>query len=346
MNRSWQEVFLENCGPDRLKFLSSCSAAALLPLSTLYVTSIWSFFKKRKIFHPLFSFCFIVLLTLYFFSSTFLALRNVTFSMYGYNYDKMDSLANTIIAYSERFYMAINFFIPPIIAIGIIERLIATTLSQSYEKSRPWMLLGFGLVIASVLVYIEFSYRHDFNSTISTRIQVLFAILCSFSLLLLLSANISKSKKGKANSALSERYQVNENLKALKIQIPIVCIDTGIQIMFLCSDVSLNVGQVLDLNKCYDDELYLNKFGAFRLIGFTFQYFIPLIVLVHFSPFCCYAIRRGPSKRQCGVSPSQEAPNGTSVITIRNAFGVPISGVEFGRAGQDAHFKNLHAQWN
>ncbi|KAF1752029.1 hypothetical protein GCK72_018583 [Caenorhabditis remanei] len=346
MNRSWEEIFMDNCGPNHLQLLSIASALALAPLSLLFLLAVRVFFRKRKIFHPLFSFCFIVLLLLYFFSTTFLAIRNITFTFYGDNYGPVERTADVIIRSSERIYMAFNFFIPPLIAIGIIERLYATSLSRFYENSRPWLTLGFGLVCATILVYIEFSNRHAIMATIPTRnIQALFAITCSVSLFLLLIANRSKSKSGRAKSALSERYQVTENLKALRIQIPIVCIDTAVQVMFLCSDVFLNTAQVLNLNYCYDDDYYLKKFATFRLIGFTLQYLIPFIVLFHFSQFCCNTIRRRPVKRLTPISPSPETVP-SNVVTIRNVFGITLSGDDQGPVGQDVHFRNLYAQWN
>uniref|UniRef100_A0A1I7SY81 G_PROTEIN_RECEP_F1_2 domain-containing protein n=1 Tax=Caenorhabditis tropicalis TaxID=1561998 RepID=A0A1I7SY81_9PELO len=344
MNRSWEEIFKENCGPNRLRILSISTSVALIPLTFLYLTAVSIFFKKRKMFHPLFSFCFLVLLLLYLISSIFLTIRNVTFSIYGDN-EKMDRISDLVVMNSEKFYMAVNFFIPPMIAIGIIERIFATTLSRSYEKSRPWTVLGFGLVAASLLVYLEFSNRHALMATISTRhIQVLFAILCSCSLFILLWKNWSKSKSGRAKSALSERYQVNENLKALRIQIPVVCIDTAIQIMFLSTEYVWRIAQVLNLNRCYDDDVYLIKFAALRLLGFILQYFIPFIVLFHTSFICCNSLRRRPVKRPTGVSPSP----GTiaAVGTIRNVIGITLTAAEYGPAGQEAHFRNLYAQWN
>ncbi|CAB03325.1 G protein-coupled receptor [Caenorhabditis elegans] len=346
MNRSWEEIFMENCGSERLFLLSIASSVALVPLSSLFFSASVAFYRKRKIFHPMFSFCFFSLLLLYYSSTTFLAIRNITFSFYGENYGKAPRIADHVVINCERFYMAISYFIPPLIAIGIIERIFATAFSRFYEKSRYWMTLGYALVFACILVYIEFANRHVMMATIPTRnIQVLFAIICSWSLILLLFINRSKSKSGRAKSALSERYQVNENLKALRIHIPVVCVDTGIQIMFLCSDIFWNTAQVLNLNYCYDDNIYLHKFVVFRLIGFILQYFIPFIILHRFSQMCCNSLRRRPVRRSHPISPSP-GTSPSSVVTIQNVFGMTLSGEANGPAGQEAHFKNLYAQWN
>ncbi|PIC25713.1 hypothetical protein B9Z55_018537 [Caenorhabditis nigoni] len=346
MNRSWEEIFMENCGPARIQLLSIISSLALVPLASLFFGSICAFYNSRKNFHPLFSFCFLTLLTLYYSSTTILAIRNIIFSIYGDNFQQPERNADLIIKNCERLYMAINFYIPPLIAISILERLIATTFSRYYEHARPWYLLGIGLACASILVYIEFSNRHELLAAVSTKnIQTLFAITCSVSLCLLLLANRAKSKHGRAKSALSERYQVNENVRALRVQIPVVVIDTAIQIMFLCSDMFWKAGQVLNLNNCYDDDRYLNKFTAFRLIGFTLQYFIPCIVMFHFTQFCCNSIRRRPNRRIKSVSPHPETTPIT-VLSIRNVLGMPLTGEHIGASGQEAHFKNLHDQWN
>ncbi|ULT88262.1 hypothetical protein L3Y34_007450 [Caenorhabditis briggsae] len=346
MNRSWEEIFMENCGPARIQLLSIISSLALVPLASLFFGSICAFYNSRKNFHPLFSFCFLTLLTLYYTSTTILAIRNIIFSIFGDNFQQPERNADIIIRNCERLYMAINFYIPPLIAISILERLIATTFSRYYEHARPWYLLAIGLFCASILVYIEFSNRHVLLAAVSTKnIQTLFAITCSVSLCLLLLANRAKSKHGRAKSALSERYQVNENVRALRVQIPVVVIDTVIQTMFLCSDMFWNAGQVLNLNNCYDDDWYLNKFTAFRLIGFTLQYFIPCIVMFHFTQFCCNSIRRRPNRRIKSVSPHPETTPIT-VLSIRNVLGMPLTGEHVGASGQEAHFKNLHDQWN
>ncbi|CAI2354755.1 unnamed protein product [Caenorhabditis sp. 36 PRJEB53466] len=355
---SWDDIFMENCGDERLVVLSVCTSVFVVPLSLLFFAATVAFFRRRKIFHPLFSFCFLVLFLFYFMSTSVLAVRNITFSIYRQNFDELSSTTDRIIAYCEKIYIALIYFIPPMITIGIFERLSATVFSRFYEKSRPWTVLALALLAMSALVYIEFANRHVMQATIPTRnVQVVFALVCTGSLFVLLIANRSKSKTGRARSALSERYQVTENIKALRILIPVVCLDTLIQIGFLGADIFLNVGQVLNLNYCYDDDVYLDKFLAFRLkpyelcpciaqakrehvfqLGFAMQYSIPLTVIFHFSLLSFR--RRGVVRRATPVSPSQENPP-FYVVTIRNVFGTTVSGAYNGTHGQDTHFRTL-----
>uniref|UniRef100_A0A8R1E2D8 Uncharacterized protein n=1 Tax=Caenorhabditis japonica TaxID=281687 RepID=A0A8R1E2D8_CAEJA len=268
-------------------------------------------------------FCFISLLLIYYASSSILAFRNITFSIYGRKYEELEIIISTL------------------------ERFVATVFARWYEKSRMWLVLAFALNVTSVLVYIEFANRHRLQATIPTRnVQLLFALLSTLSLFLLLFVNRIKSRNGRARSALSERYQVTENIKALRIMVPVSCLDTSVQIMFLATDIFLNIGQVLNLNNCYDDDWYLTKFLVFRMISFVMQYSIPPTVIFHFSSFLsCTSIRRGPVKRLTPVSPSSDS-SPFSVVTIQNVFGMTVSGDDYGPQGQDTHFRNLYSQWS
>uniref|UniRef100_A0A8R1HTM2 Uncharacterized protein n=1 Tax=Caenorhabditis japonica TaxID=281687 RepID=A0A8R1HTM2_CAEJA len=231
------------------------------------------------------------------------------------------------------------------VIISTLERFVATVFSRWYEKSRLWLILAIALIGVSVLVYIEFTNRHRLQATIPSRnIQLLFALLCTLSLLLLLVVNRTKSKKGTAKSALSERYQVTENIKALRIMIPVSCLDTIVQVMFLCTDIFLNMAQMLNLNNCYDDNLYLTRFLIFRLVGFVMQYSIPFIIILHFSSLRTM-IQRRPKKRTTSVSPSSVA-GPFPIVTIQNVLGITVSGDDYGQQGQDAHFRNLYSQWS
>ncbi|CAI5452951.1 unnamed protein product [Caenorhabditis angaria] len=316
LQKLFKKFLNENCSTSDLQLIARITFFILIPQVFLLTLSIYHFFPRRHNYHPIFSTFFLALISLYLVSSIALCFRNLLTGIWNWS---ENAKIDFVVTYIEKIYIIFNYFIQPCIAIGVIERIIATILYTKYEKLRLWWIFVILFLVSCGLVYLEFTLRHRILSSISTRhIQAILSIFITILLISLLVINRQKTRiSTTVKSNLSERYQLTENVKVLRIYIPIIAIDSIIQIFFLITDLFFD-------------------------IGFLIFYSIPILILRHFRgpfDFCCLRRKMRKSPKENSVTPY------TDRVQVKNVFGENLTAHEHGKIGQDVHFQNLFMQW-
>ncbi|EYB94636.1 hypothetical protein Y032_0169g226 [Ancylostoma ceylanicum] len=169
----------------------------------------------------------------------------------------------------------------------LLERVIATWKPAQYEPYRRWLyfwlcqliclLMSIGIATLKCLPGFSLNNEHSFALLI-----MMFLILSLLVLLLFCNRYMTKEAAGKGLT-LSTRYQLAENIKALKVVIPIITCDSSITLFDLGAQFFFKVSRTFDMSRCYDNA-YIHEFISCQVIRFALQIAIPLWVFYSHPP--------------------------------------------------------------
>ncbi|CAL2042344.1 unnamed protein product [Caenorhabditis brenneri] len=279
-----------------------------------------------KTFHPFFTISFILLIVSYAICNAcvlFLAALQI--------YDD----ESYVIFYVDKLYLWVYLYIQPCVVIGLIERLCATIFVKSYEHSRLWVLYTIGQVIGVGVVYYEnvLVESGDYNDT-AKNVQFGLSIFICLCLIALFFINRHLTYNSIHRSKLTVRYQLAENVKALRTFVPFVVVDNCISILFVFSMFFFDVDFNMNLESCKTLPGYKISFAVFRTILLLTQLFMPLLVVKQHSSIWSQVksqiARRKPTVRQ-NVEADQNK--------INNVLGMDIAGSNID------YFTQLKVQW-
>ncbi|CAB3396517.1 unnamed protein product [Caenorhabditis bovis] len=125
------------------------------------------------------------------------------------------------------------------------------------------------------------------------------------------------------------RYQLTENVKALRIFVPFVIIDNCISLMYVFSSIFFNVDVNFDIESCRKYASYMVMFFVFRIILILAQFSMPVIVVkLHSSMW---------SRVQNYCRKPENEQN--KVLKINNVLGMDVAGIE------TDYFTQLQTYW-
>ncbi|CAL2037068.1 unnamed protein product [Caenorhabditis brenneri] len=195
----------------------------------------------------------------------------------------------------------------------IFERSYATFYATNYENSRRCYF-----IICTGLTYA------DASSDLGRKINsVCYGLFCAVTTAILIIINrwlVKKSSAAKCN--LSERYQLTENIKALRLLLPFVVSISGNSIILSVGIVAFNIDTVFNLPICRLVPYYLPIFYFIIIVTTIFNLAAPLYVLFH---------NRKPLQNQK-----------IGVAEIRNVLGVNIVGDGMDK---EQYFQQYKTQW-
>ncbi|CAI5452950.1 unnamed protein product [Caenorhabditis angaria] len=297
------------------------------PLAVVYVIVAILFIKHPMSFHPLFVLSFFLMLLAYTFSNFILFFRNLIEFLMEENW-----LFTTL----EFIFVYANYYTQPIIVLALLERLIATLTVSSYEKSRHWFIYTIGQIICIFLV-ITMSVSED-KADIISNVQLSLSFISCVVLIILFFVNRYITSHSVGRHSLTTRYQLAENIKALRIFVPFLLLDNFISIMFIVSNLVIGVGRKFNENECRRSPNYWLYFLIFRTIAIIIQISMAILV-VHFHDsmkFPKFSLPLPPSRTR-----PQELISVTHVLQIKNVLGKNIVEAETA----ENYFSQLEIQW-
>uniref|UniRef100_A0A8R1HGM1 Uncharacterized protein n=1 Tax=Caenorhabditis japonica TaxID=281687 RepID=A0A8R1HGM1_CAEJA len=161
----------------------------------------------------------------------------------------------------------IIFIYGPTLVIGLLERLCATVFVRSYEHSRHWIIYVFAQGLGIVVV----QYEHDLvqsgeYTNTAKNIQLALSVIICLCLIALFFVNRQLTLSSRHRSKLTVRYQLAENVKALRAFVPFVVVDNCVSIMFVISMIFFQVDSNFDIAVCRNVPNYTISFAVFRAI--------------------------------------------------------------------------------
>ncbi|RCN34305.1 hypothetical protein ANCCAN_19859 [Ancylostoma caninum] len=114
-------------------------------------------------------------------------------------------------------------------------------------------------------------------------IQLFLSILILTCLIALLIVNRRLTLSTRGQRSLSCRYQITENVRALRLLVPLVLFDTCISVADMAGTLFFNVRPEFQPRNCASNPLYLPAYLVLRLSAVVLQYAIPVCIIRHES---------------------------------------------------------------
>ncbi|CAD6199856.1 unnamed protein product [Caenorhabditis auriculariae] len=314
------------CSPNFQKFLNVYSVVALGACSVLYSALTIVLLNHSKSFHPLFTVSFTIFVVTYALSNILAFLETVLIMFEG---------PENVFNIMDFIYTCVSFYMQPLVVLSLLERILATARVSTYENSRHWIAYACGQIICVVFVYFEYT---EFSgiSEIRQYITLTLSTVITLCLLALLWINSRLTVLAMAKENLTTRYQLAENIKALRTYIPFIAIDNIVSVTFGLSNKFLNVDYIFDEETCLKQPSYLTLFFIFRTYIILAQLVMPATVVWYHETLRAkfFAIFRKIS----GVAPAVVL----GTVKIRNVLGKEIAT----SVSQNDYFNQLQNQWH
>ncbi|KAL6744073.1 hypothetical protein Aduo_017047 [Ancylostoma duodenale] len=280
---------------------------------------------KKDTFHPFFSILLASFVTSYVFSD-FLSMLCLTAYIANNFHEEMVVLARV----GEVFYT----YASPCAVVILIERIVASCYTSRYETSRPWAVIlvaqtlcvGISVIVVSSQQWVQ--NFDDFKQWCLLGLQS-FIILV---LIVLLVINWLRTEREIGNGHLGFRYQMAENINALRIVIPVIVLDALITVVDTLCKIMFSVDVIFDPNLCGDDN-YVTIFAISQVFRVGLQTTIPLSIL-----FLHPSIKKAVVVKLCGKFCSTR---NSGQFELRNVLGKKICSTQ----STDKHFSQLRAEW-
>ncbi|KAF1752036.1 hypothetical protein GCK72_018590 [Caenorhabditis remanei] len=318
-----------NCPIEAQWFVGIYTVVIYAPLAFVYVVVATLFIKHPTAFHPLFVISFFLILLAYTTSNFILFFRNLLEFFF---------INEFIFSILEFILVSANYYTQPIVILALLERLAATVFVSNYEKSLQWIPYLIGQFICIIFVVLMSLSQHEGN--LINNIQIVLSFVICSCLVALFLVNRYKTANSVGKSTLTTRYQLAENIKALRIFVPFIVLDNVISLMFVITSYTISIARKFDEDECNKSSSYVPIFTVFRTIAILIQISMAVIVVyMHESMKVwnwrdCY--RR--SNRSQDVSITANRPDR---LKIKNVLGKNIVEQETG----ENYFAQLSKQW-
>ncbi|ULT88246.1 hypothetical protein L3Y34_007442 [Caenorhabditis briggsae] len=319
-----------HCPMEAQWFVGIYTVVIYAPVAFVYVVVASLFIKHPNAFHPLFVISFFLILLAYTTSNFILFFRNLLEFFF------IDELLFSIL---EFILIAANYYTQPIVILALLERLAATVFVTNYEKSLQWIPYLIGQIICVVFVVLMSLSQHEGN--LINNIQICLSLVICVCLVALFLVNRNKTANSVGKSTLTTRYQLAENIKALRIFVPFIVLDNVISIMFVITSYTISIRRKFDEDECNKSSTYVPIFSILRTIAILIQISMAVIVVymhesMKVSSLRDYCYRR--SNRSEDISVTINRPD---KLKIKNVLGKNIVERETG----ENYFAQLSKQW-
>ncbi|CAI2354762.1 unnamed protein product [Caenorhabditis sp. 36 PRJEB53466] len=318
-----------NCPVEAQWFVGIYTVVIYAPLAFVYVLVATMFIRHPNAFHPLFVISFFLILLAYTTSNFILFFRNLIEFFF------IDEFIFSIL---EFILVSANYYTQPLVILALLERLAATVFVSKYEKSLQWIPYLVGQCICLVFVVLMSLSQHQ--EQLINNIQIVLSFVICLCLIVLFLVNRYKTAHSVGKSTLTARYQLAENIKALRIFVPFIVLDNIISLMFVVTSYTISIARKFDEDECNKSSSYVPIFTIFRTIAILIQISMAVIVVyMHESMkfFSWKDCRR--SNRSEDLSITIGRPE--SRLKIKNVLGKNIVEQETG----ENYFAQLSKQW-
>ncbi|XGW02886.1 hypothetical protein V3C99_014707 [Haemonchus contortus] len=150
--------------------------------------------------------------------------------------------------------------IMPLETCCLVERLTATLCFQSYEKNRKWFLLALSQPFCVGVAFLSNYIKRTPNADVYTIGVIAYYTIQFAGVIVLLYINRRLTTKYTGvGVSLSIRYQLAENIRALRVFLPMIAFDTMISLVDMVV-IFLHIGNTFDSRRCETESNYLVSF--------------------------------------------------------------------------------------
>lgn len=283
-------------------------------------------YRLREMFHPFFSLLLSLVLLSYNICNVFAIVSSFLV---------MSGVSPAVAYAGNCLYYFCYFYINGMMFCCVVERLAATVLMKTYEYNRRWWTLVLSQPFAVGVALVNF-----FLSDTVSRVVVMIAlyamnIMCLV-VLLYVNYRITTALAG-TGAALSTRYQVNENIRTIRILLPTVLCDALVSVVDVSGSLLFDIQHVFQQGRCAEEN-YIAAFYGFTSASAIFEFLVPLSLLLSHPAYRRHSLllyERQPMRIPHSIAKDKTLPKVINVL-----------GIEIANAGEQAYFENLSRVWN
>ncbi|XGW05276.1 hypothetical protein V3C99_016002, partial [Haemonchus contortus] len=258
--------------------------------------------KARSLFHPLFCLLFSLIIILYIICNILMVIY-MSLIVLDYKGIKAYVIIGTI-------YQGAYIYLTCTVIFCVMERFLATVFSKTYEFRRNWFVLIVGQITALIIVFLHIRvYRIGGTTCDMVQLGFSFVIFTCIVVLLVVNRRLRRSTRG--SGSLSSRYQISENVRALRLVAPVVLLDTGITIADMVGALFFDVRPAFDRDS-YESgsSRYLIAYIALRGAVVILQYGIPVAIVSHetLRKVACGSLSKVTGKPSCTQTDEVRVP--------------------------------------
>uniref|UniRef100_A0A7I4YZ92 G protein-coupled receptor n=1 Tax=Haemonchus contortus TaxID=6289 RepID=A0A7I4YZ92_HAECO len=202
----------------------------------------------------------------------------------------------------DKTYQGVYIYLTCTVIFCVMERFLATVFSKTYEFRRNWFILLVGQIAVREALQL-FPYRLIIlGGTISDMVQLglSFVILTCLVILLVVNRRLGLLTRGR--ESLSSRYQISENVRALRLVAPAVLLDTSVTIADMIGALFFDVRPAF-YRESYESgsSRYLVAYIVLRGAAVILQYGIPVAIVSHetLRKVACGSLSKVTGKPSC-----------------------------------------------
>ncbi|EYC00632.1 hypothetical protein Y032_0114g449 [Ancylostoma ceylanicum] len=234
-------------------------------------------------------------------------------------------------SYIDTTFQVVYIYLTCTVTTCVVERSFATIFSSTYEYCRYWQVFIVGQLLSALVIFLHVHVYH-IGGIISDMIMLCLSVLILTCLIALLVVNRRLTLSTRGLRSLSCRYQITENVRALRLLVPLVLFDTCVSVADMAGTLFFNVRPEFQPRNCASSPLYLPAYIVLRLSAVILQYAIPVCIIRHES------VRKVVTMRCSRVSTSSQS---SEHFEIKNVLGTILSK----EGSQKNYFNYLHQQW-
>ncbi|RCN50888.1 hypothetical protein ANCCAN_02901 [Ancylostoma caninum] len=198
--------------------------------------------------------------------------------------NKDSTTSAAIFGISEFFY----FYASPCAVCLLLERSVASRFPKDYENARPWKILWTSqlicLLVSSCVIYAG-RWRIIMNDDVQKIILLILQVLIAVMLLFLLIYNRKRTRDSVGiGTKLGTRYQLSENIRVLKLLIPVIFLDVSITTADIISQIMHTTTVLSGVANCSTSSTAI-LIVVFKMISFCSQLLIPVTVIIFHPSF-------------------------------------------------------------
>ncbi|VDO84506.1 unnamed protein product [Haemonchus placei] len=203
----------------------------------------------RRVFHPFFTLLFVETILCYALCDLFVVILKIM-NFFG-------ALEHPAAVFLDKLFHYSYTLIMPLQSCCLVERIVATLYFNSYEKNRRWALLALSQPLSIAFLLLDNYAGKEISDLQLAVFHVAYYVFQTLGLVALLTVNQQLTRKYTGSGvSLTTRYQLAENIRTIRVFLPMITVDTLISLI----DIILNYmkfSYVFDPHRCTSDSSYL-----------------------------------------------------------------------------------------